>query len=78
MKKFLVFIVAVFALCSCAKDDENYTGIPDGTYVEDMSRYSVYDLNQMDPKILTILNSILQIQMLYLMMKYSGHLMGLN
>lgn len=54
MKKFLIFIVAVFALCSCTKDEENYTGIPDGTYVEDMSRYSVYDLNQIDPKILTI------------------------
>ncbi len=54
MKKFLIFIVAVFALCSCTKDEENYTRIPDGTYVEDMSRYSVYDLNQMEPIMLIV------------------------
>lgn len=36
MKKFLILFIAVFALCSCSKDDDSFntSGIPSGTYVQ--------------------------------------------
>lgn len=36
MKKLIFIFVAIFALCSCSKDDSdfNYSSIPNGTYVE--------------------------------------------
>ena len=35
MKKFLILFIAVFALCSCSKDDSfNVSGIPSGIYVQ--------------------------------------------
>ena len=36
MKKLIFIFVAIFALCSCSKDEEfdNYSFIPNGTYVE--------------------------------------------
>ena len=35
MKKLIFIFVAVFALCSCSKDDSlDVSGIPSGTYVQ--------------------------------------------